>query len=129
MTQFDLIKRYAEDHELNRADYPMDVCHLLMDFERQTYINFQFALIMNDNTTVTKDMFVPIQSLPDVGAVWVKQKGIRAYGVIDMQVPMHRRELYERMKPLFDPSLVRFLISLHWSFARYNVLLSRCVLL
>jgi len=46
-----------------------------------------------------------------------------------MQVPMNRWELFERMKPLFDHSLVRCLISQHWSFSRYNVLLSRCVLL
>jgi len=129
MTRFDVIMRYAEDRQLNRADNPMYTCHRLMHIERQTYNSFQFALMMNDNTPVTKDMFVPLKSLPDVGSVWVELKDIRACGVIDMQVPIHRRELYERIKPLFDQSLLRFVISQHWSFARYNALLSRCVLL
>jgi len=129
MTRFDFIMRYAEDHQLNKAGHPMDTCHRLMDIERQTYKSFQFALMMNDDTPVTKDMFVPLKSLPDVSAVCVELKGIRAYGIIDIQVPTNRRELNERMKPLFDHSLVRFLINQHWSFARYNALLSRCVLL
>jgi len=109
----------------------MDTCHRLMDLnKRHTYKSFQFAFIMNDNTTrVTKDMFVPIKILPNVSAVWVELKGIRAWELIDLQVPMHHRELYERMKLLFDPSLVRFMICQHWSFATYNALLSGCVLL
>ena len=48
-------------------------------------------------------MYVPIKSLPNVSAVWVELKCIRAWGLIDLQVPMHRQELYERMKLLFDP--------------------------
>jgi len=74
-------------------------------------------------------MFVPLKSLPDVGTVWVELKDIRACGVIDLQVPMDRLELYERMEQLFDPSLVRFMICQHWSLAKYYALLSRCVLL
>jgi len=114
MTKFNFIIRFAEDHEINSSERQMAVYHRLMDFKRHTYKSFQFALIMNDNTTpVTKDMLVPIKSLPDVSAVRVELKGIRAYGVIDLQVPMHHRKLYERMKPLFDPSLVRFMIWQH----------------
>jgi len=130
MTKFDLIIRFAEDHEINSPERPMAVCDRLKDFKRHAYKSFQFALIMNDNTTpVTKDMFVPLKSLPDVGTVWVELKDIRACGVIDLQVPMDRLELYERMEQLFDPSLVRFMICQHWSLANYNALLSRCVLL
>jgi len=130
MTKFDFIIRFAEDHEINSYERQMGVCHRLMDFKRHTYKSFQFALIMNDNTTpVTKDMLVPIKSLPDVSAVRVELKGIRAKGVIDLQVPMHHRKLYERMRPLFDLSLVRFMVWQHWSLAKYNALLSRCVLL
>jgi len=131
MIKFDFILRFAKEHELNSPERPMDTCYQLMDLnKRHTYQSFQFALIMNDNTTrVTKDMFVPVKSLPDVSAVRVELRGIRAYGVIDLQVPMHRRELYERMEPLFDLSLVRFVICQHWSFAKYTALLSRCDLL
>jgi len=56
MTRFDVIKRNAEDRQLNRADYKLYTCHRLMDIEHQTYTSFQFALMLNDNTPVTNDM-------------------------------------------------------------------------
>ena len=47
MTKFDFIIRFAEFHEINSPERPMDTCYRLMDLnKRHTSKSFQFAFIM-----------------------------------------------------------------------------------
>ena len=47
MTKFDFIIRFAEFHEINSPERPMDTCYRLVDLnKRHTYKSFQLAFIM-----------------------------------------------------------------------------------